>query len=114
MILTNFALILVFFNVNTPPPNAQINEHENMKKIFYCALLYGIATLSFYYGLNATKYRFVHVFEQFRADFGPCVSQDFLYMAFKVEGGGSASSTFSCKIALTFFNGEKSADLGCW
>ena len=49
-----------------------------MKKIFFCALLYVIATLSFYYGLNATEYRFLQVFKHFRADLGPCVSQDFL------------------------------------
>ena len=49
-----------------------------MKKIFSCALFYVIATLSFYYGLNATEYRFLQVLKNFRGDLGPCVFKDFL------------------------------------
>ena len=49
-----------------------------MNKIFYCAVLYVIATLYFFYGLNATENRFLQVFKHFRADLGSCVSQDFL------------------------------------
>ena len=77
---------------------------------FYCALLYGIGTLWIYHGLKATGFRYVQVFKHIRANLGllgPCVLQDLL-LALKVEGGGSTSTTLSCKIAHPFSIGERS------
>ena len=77
------------------------------KKAFYCVLLYGIGTLWIYHGLKATGFRYVQVFKHIRANLGPCVLQDLL-LALKVEGGGSTSTTLSCKIAHPFSIGERS------
>ena len=88
----------------------QKNEHENMKEIFSCALFYVVATLSFYYGLNATEYRFLQVLKNFRGDLGPCVFKDFLN-SLQSRGWRVTSSAFSCKIAQ-YFRTERSLD--CW